>query len=183
MPCPSYGLPAERCVSGSKLAKKKGTACSICYATKGRYMFPNVQAAQELRLLKVLTEPRWVEAMVFLIKPYTWFRWHDSGDVQSYKHLNMIFRVCEQTPRTQHWLPTVELELVRKAPSIPSNLVIRYSLPKIDQGRPSNFDLPTSNVVTEEATCYKSNASLTGNCDDCRDCWDKRVKHITYKRH
>ena len=177
MPCPSYGLPAARCSVGSKLALKEGTACSICYARKGRYIFPNVRTKQYERL-RSLDHPQWIEAMTFLIEPYAWFRWHDSGDVQNKKHFNMILRVCEQTPRTKHWLPTVELKIV-KGIATPTNLTIRYSLPKIDQGRPRSFYLPTSGVVTEKATCRK----LDGKCKSCRMCWDKRIKHITYKRH
>ena len=32
MPCHSYNLPATRCITGSKMAKIKGTTCYDCYA-------------------------------------------------------------------------------------------------------------------------------------------------------
>ena len=53
-----------------------------------------------------LDHPQWVQAMVVLIDKQPWFRWHDSGDIQSLEHLEKIFEVCRLTPETSHWLPT-----------------------------------------------------------------------------
>jgi hypothetical protein len=60
-----------------------GSTCEGCYATKGCYVFPVVQAAQ-YRRLAAIKNPLWVEAMATLInsKKSKYFRWHDSGDVQ-----------------------------------------------------------------------------------------------------
>ena len=80
MPGPAYNLPASKCITGSKLVKIKGSVCEGCYALKGRYRFPNVQAALERRL-KAIESPLWVDAMIQLIKPHKEFRWHDSGDI------------------------------------------------------------------------------------------------------
>ena len=86
MPGPAYNLPAWHCQTGAKLRKIEGTPCFGCYAMKGRYRFSNVRAALERRL-DSLDHPQWVTAMVALIKGQPWFRWHDSGDVQSHEHL------------------------------------------------------------------------------------------------
>ena len=67
MPCPGYSLPAQECKMGSILAQIKGTTCHGCYALKGFYQFPKVHEALVKRL-ESLKDPRWVEAMVFLIK-------------------------------------------------------------------------------------------------------------------
>jgi hypothetical protein len=53
------------------------------------------RAALERRLDS--QDPRWVTAMVALIKDQDWFRWHDSGDIQSLEHLKNIFEVCKLT--------------------------------------------------------------------------------------
>jgi len=45
MPCKSYNIPAELCITGSKLRKINNSVCSDCYACKGRYNFGNVQNA------------------------------------------------------------------------------------------------------------------------------------------
>ena len=107
MPGPAHNLPAAACKTGAKLVKVPGSVCAGCYALKGRYRFNNVQQALQRRL-KALEDPRWVDAMVTLIKDQDWFRWHDSGDIQSFKHLDNIFEVCKRTPETKHWMPTVD---------------------------------------------------------------------------
>ena len=43
-----------------------------------------------------------------------YFRWHDSGDVQSMKHLLNILAVARQTPKIKYWLPTKEPQLMRE---------------------------------------------------------------------
>ena len=93
MPGPAHNLPAWRCITGVKLQKVPGSVCAGCYAMKGRYRFRNVKEALARRQ-QALTHPRWVEAMVTLIKDQDWFRWHDSGDIQSPEHLKNIFEVC-----------------------------------------------------------------------------------------
>jgi hypothetical protein len=84
MPCPSWGISATRCKVGSVLAAKEGTTCADCYARKGRYAFPKVQAKLEERY-RGLFNPLWTPAMVFLVRYYceAYFRWFDSGDLQS----------------------------------------------------------------------------------------------------
>ena len=82
MPGQSINLPAWNCKTGVKLQAVKGSVCAGCYAMKGRYRFPNVREAMDKRLA-ALTDPRWVDAMVTLISGEKWFRWHDSGDIQS----------------------------------------------------------------------------------------------------
>ena len=62
MPCHGFSIPAKYCKVGSILRKVKGTACSFCYALKGRYVFPVVQNALERRFNK-LNDPQWVDAM------------------------------------------------------------------------------------------------------------------------
>jgi hypothetical protein len=109
MPGWSIGFPAKECNTGSKLVKIKNSVCEGCYALKGCYVFPVVQAAQ-YRRLAAIKNPYWVAAMSLLInskKPDV-FRWHDSGDVQDEAHLFKIFEVCENTPTKKHWMPTRE---------------------------------------------------------------------------
>src|SRR5690242_14227789 len=89
MPGYGYSIPAKDCITGSKLRKVDGSTCSACYALKGRYVFPNVLAAMERRLAS-LDKPDWAYVMGELINRKSkqpFFRWHDSGDLQSVKHL------------------------------------------------------------------------------------------------
>ena len=118
MPGYGYSLPAEECQTGSKLRVLPGTPCSGCYARKGRYVFPKVQAAL-YRRFRAIDHPLWVDAMVRLINHYSrkvgYFRWHDSGDIQSLAHLEAIARICALTPSVKHWLPTQERHYVLQA--------------------------------------------------------------------
>ena len=184
MPGPAFNLPASQCITGSKLVDVLNSTCSGCYALKGRYRFKNVQAALNRRLEK-LHDPRWIESMVTLIKDQPWFRWHDSGDVQSVQHLKNIFEVCKRTPGTRHWLPTREARFLRLMDPdvVPKNLKIVLSDHMNDQEKPPTWWPYTSGVTTshDQVTCP---ASSQGNkCLDCRKCWDRGTKRVIYGKH
>ena len=184
MPGPSFNLPAAACITGAKLVDVKGSTCSGCYALKGRYRFPNVQHALARRLAK-LHDPRWIESMVTLIDKQPLFRWHDSGDIQSAKHLTNIFEVCNRTPDTLHWLPTRESRFIKLLDPdvVPKNLKIVLSDHMNDQATPPTWWPYTSGVTTDHAavTCP---ASKQGNkCLNCRKCWDRSTKRVIYGKH
>ena len=181
MPCPSINLPAVACVTGSKLAKVPGTTCHGCYALKGRYNFKYTKIAMARRL-EALKDSRWVRAMVTLMQGRKYFRWHDSGDIQSAWHLKRILEVCKQTPSTKHWLPTREAQLLQYLDPniIPPNLNIRLSATKVD-GAASKSGPWTSTVSTTTKTCPAPNQG--GKCLDCRSCWSRDIKTITYAKH
>ena len=181
MPGWSYGLPAKECKTGSKLRDVIDSTCYGCYALKGCYVFPVVQTAQYRRLASIKSGA-WTTAMAQLInskKPDV-FRWHDSGDVQDLDHLNKIYAVCLLTPTRRHWLPTREAWIRDHVSRAPDNLIIRFSMPMVDQ-EPVGSWPHYSTVVTSGATCP---APKQGNqCKDCRQCWDKRVWTISYGKH
>jgi hypothetical protein len=159
-----------------------GSVCAGCYALKGRYRFNNVQQALQRRL-KALEDPRWVESMVTLIKDQDWFRWHDSGDIQSMEHLNNIFLVCKRTSSTRHWMPTREAQFLKNLDpaTVPTNLIIRMSSHMIDQGPVKQW--PWTSTVTSGSgrTCP---APEQGNeCGSCRACWDRSTPNVCYGKH
>ena len=185
MPGPAYNLPASQCITGAKLVNVPGSTCSGCYALKGNYIrFPAVQKAMERRA-RSLVHDSWITAMVTLIKKHRWFRWHDSGDLQSVQHLNNIFEVCKLTPDTRHWLPTREARFINLMDPdvVPKNLKIVLSDHMNDQKTPPSWWPYTSGVTTDHGsvTCP---ASKQGNkCLDCRKCWDRSTKRVIYGKH
>jgi hypothetical protein len=182
MPGLSYSLPAWACQTGSKLRKIKGTPCFNCYALKGNYIrYPKIKEVQYKRLDSI-TNPLWVEAMAVQIKNQKYFRWHDAGDIQSVEHLRKIFAVAILTPNTKHWLPTQERKYLLEVDQseVPDNLIIRLSGSKINGSIPNAWE-HTSSVVTENAKCPSANQD--GKCMDCRMCWSKDVKNISYGKH
>lgn len=197
MPGHGYGLPARECITGTRLRAVAGSTCSGCYAMKGRYVFPNVQGAQYKRLAAI-EDPRWTDAMVFMIDRTgdAFFRWHDSGDLQSVDHLSRIMDVCRRTPNVRHWLPTREVRILRdwvKAngrDAVPANLTIRVSAHMVGQVPPrAPMGLPFSTVSTPNTRALMADAHMCpapkqGNeCGDCRACWDGNVPHVDYAKH
>jgi hypothetical protein len=155
-------------------------------------MFNNVQAALNRRLATI-GDPAWCANMATAINGAKFFRWHDSGDIQSFEHLAKIAEVCKATPNTKHWLPTRELSTVRafiKTNDVPLNLTIRISATMVDSKPPQvTYDwcraLPTSTVHdTKPAIGFACPAPSQGNkCADCRACWDSSVTNVSYDKH
>ena len=207
MPGWAYGIPAAECQTGKKLQDVPGSTCYGCYATKGCYVFPVVQAAQYRRLESIRTAV-WVDAMITLInsKKSKFFRWHDSGDVQDLEHLKKIYEVCKGTPTVQHWMPTREAWVKRYLDQKPANLLIRFSMPMIDQEAAASW--PNTSTVTSDHSVNNCPAFRTdktgtvhtleafnvmtkiekkeldlGHCGSCRRCWNPEVKNVAYGQH
>lgn len=187
MPCHSFSISAFECITGSRLSKIAGSVCSKCYALKGRYVFPKVQAALDRRLgvlARALADSmfrlQYIGAMALLIKRNPFFRWHDSGDLQSKAHFKLICDIARATPDTMHWLPTKEAKFVQG--DIPANLIVRLSAPHIDQPAPASF-AHTSTVVSDKAQATCRAFERGGKCGPCRACWDPTVKNVAYYQH
>ena len=134
--------------------------------------------------LASITRPDWARTMAADInaRKSRFFRWHDSGDVQSVKHLLKIFQVCRLTPDVAHWLPTREAGILSKIPQerVPSNLTIRLSATKVDAPAPKSWAL-TSTVVTTGRTCPAPDQD--NECKTCRACWDQSIANVAYGKH
>ena len=197
MPCPTYNTPAKMCKTGARLRKIKGSTCHGCYAFKGNYLYPDVQAGL-MRRFNAFKHHLYVESMVFMINRYctTHFRWFDSGDLRIIKEkgkkdvnmLEKIVEICRQTPKIKHCLPTREVKIVKDYLEIykkfPSNLVVRVSAPMID-GEPLKSFRWTSTVHHKsKAIGHDCPSRFQDNkCNDCRACWDKRVTNVSYHKH
>jgi hypothetical protein len=196
MPCHGYSLPAKECLTGSKLRQVSGSTCKGCYAMKGRYRFPSVEQAM-YRRLESLSDPEWPEAMAELIrrKGEGFFRWHDSGDLQSTEHLASICQVAYLTPETQHWLPTREYRIVSEflesGGTFPPNLNVRLSAHMIGGHTPSFPRLQgrvTISTVSRADGAYEGAHECPARhqdntCGDCRACWTPSVGHVDYHLH
>ena len=190
MPGHAYALPAKNCRIGSLLQQIQRTVCSRCYALRGRYVFPVVREAMEKRLAS-LSHPRWVEAITTLIRRSgdAYFRWHDSGDIQSLEHLENIIAVARNLPKVKFWLPTREYQTVqahrRMRGRIPQNLCIRYSAHIVDGSPPFHYGLPVSTVSSDPGHApdgaHHCPAKKQGNtCGSCRACWNPHVQIVNF---
>lgn len=184
MPGYAYNLPATRCNVGSKLVNIPDTVCFDCYALKNRYKFRNVKEALERRYHAAKNNPGWIYGMVYLIQvsKHKEFRWHDAGDLIDLQHLLRIFEVCKLTPDVKHWLPTRESQILSNIDPrmVPDNLIIRLSATMVDGPAPKSWPW-TSTVVKAGASCPAPKQD--NECKDCRACWDKKVKNVSYGKH
>lgn len=195
MPGYGYGLPTAMCITGSKLRDVPNSVCSKCYACKGHYSWRSAGAAQRKRY-SAIHNPLWVMAMITALKnkKVRFFRWHDSGDLQSVNHLKKIIKVAEGVPDMLFWLPTKEYNILRDyfktTDYVPPNLCIRLSATMIDSGRVAlpeywPVEVATCSVhdkkgpIGFECEAYERN----GKCGECRTCWDYNVRNVSYRRH
>lgn len=189
MPGKSFGLPTANCLTGEKLSKIPGSICSKCYAKKGYYhTFANTVVPAQQRRLDGTTDPQWVEAMVVLLKHENWFRWFDSGDLQSVEMLENIKEVCRRTPWCRHWLATRERAFVSKSLTLsdtPDNLCIRVSATFADEPAKPLKGVNVGNVHhAKPPVGFECRAPFQhGKCETCRACWDKEIEAVSYAEH
>ena len=193
MPSYAWGISAKHCNTGSKLAKIKGTICNKCYALKGHYAFKNVFDAHEIRR-KAIEMPEWEDYMARLLtlkyknldKSRLYHRWFDSGDLQSFSHLMKIFEVCELTPHIKYWLATREYKLIDKIKEedVPKNLCLRVSAITVDGNQPKFWKWTSGVHKDKPAVGWECPApKQNGECGNCRNCWSRKVKQVSYKEH
>lgn len=195
MPCYAWGIPAQTCLTGAKLQEISGTVCERCYALTGYFRRHSVQQAYQRRLDQ-FADPRWIMAMVKLVywqaieagTPY--FRWFDSGDLQSVEMMRKIAEVARLSPHIRHWVPTREYRFVEEyllQEVIPENLVVRLSGHMVDGAPPSHLGLPTSTVHSSPTSAHghlcPARDSSPANCGGCRACWVREVGNVGYGRH
>jgi len=219
MPDAAFGLSAYDCKTGSILRRVNGSVCTDCYAMGGQNVQKNVQDSYKGRLDKLRaamktpeSQAAWSGAVAKLIQAegVKHFRWHDSGDIQSPLHLKMMADVASATPDVKHWVPTKELEMVRRyheaGGKIPPNMLLRYSSPQMDQEPLPSEHMPNTSTVSKSKpvpagshNCpaihdpkqYKViNGKNVPNCSgtdgggiDCKACWSPHVKNVNYEAH
>jgi hypothetical protein len=190
MPCNSYSLSPFSCKTGNKLCKKEGSICKKCYARKGFYSFPHIKKVQQKRL-KSIDKDNWENAMVFLIKnsKKDFFRWHDSGDIQSIKHLKKIVNIARRLPKISFWLPTKETKMVqlarKKGVRFPKNITIRHSTFFIGAAPDKTYNRLNTSTVNSNIGFDCPVRSNKENCNtfNCRACWNKTIKNINFHLH
>ena len=203
MPGFSWSTSAFDCQTGTKLRAVPGSVCSSCYACKGNYRFKNVKDAHARRMAGI-DHPDFVEAFVLVLntvygrmkKTYikdmveiqeNRFRWHDSGDIQSLEHLEMINEIAKRTPQLDHWLPTKEAGYVgqfkKKHGEFVSNLTVRLSAAMVGETfKKAPMGLPFSAVGVSTGLAQCPAYEQGGQCLDCNNCWNPNI-NVSYPLH
>jgi hypothetical protein len=134
-------------------------------------------------------------AMAKLICGLPYFRWHDTGDVYSRRYWNAIHDIALACPDTKFWLPTREL-WIAKLPK-PTNLVIRYAMPLVDQtpeqvNRFRKLYTTVATVTTDHSDpnlCRmvmkpsRQGKGQVKSCGDCRRCFEGSESVVAYPLH
>lgn len=190
MPGYSWSISALRCQTGGALNQVPGTPCFNCYARKGRYTFPAVQDVLERRLSGYYADLDWAKLMAIRLvlhsEKHPYFRWFDSGDLQSEQMFHRIrFIAWDTEDFVQHWLPTQERKYIDHF--VPINLNVRVSSTKIDEIQTSTTLNTTNSVVTTKVPNQKvylcPSKNQDNKCGTCRACWDKTINHVAYVKH
>ena len=134
--------------------------------------------------------------MVKVIKKMPYFRWVDSGDINSPVLARKIWAVIIETPNTQHWLPTRSykdaaiLKQLRAIENLP-NVVVRYSSDSREGGRLDSTQYKNNSTIiqSEDDFIPEKGYSLCrsgergGKCGSCRACWSTAVSTVAYIAH
>jgi hypothetical protein len=188
MPGKSISLDAFECITGSKLAEVPGSVCHGCYARKGRYRMPNVKNKMAERM-EFFNSIDFVPRMIALLNKTRseYFRWFDSGDVQSVGMALNIIDVIEATPEKRHWIPTKERAIwveALKIKALPDNAVLRYSATMIDTAPPQAWQHSSAVIKDADPIGHECPAPQQGGkCGNCRACWSKDIKTVSYHKH
>jgi len=108
-----------------------------CYARKA-YRYDCVIEANSDNLYLATTDlKKFEDDLVNQINShpsYSYHRWHSAGEIPSIAYLSMICRVCERTPKVQHYIYTkryymINHYLASHSKTLPANLKILFSPP------------------------------------------------------
>jgi len=216
MPGYTYGASAWFCKTGSKLWHIVNSACYHCYAKKNKYTIDNVKKSKDMKSYAIeyyndkgdftpwiialtqiikrrctIKEIKDKQGNIIMTKDNSWFRWHDSGDIQSVLHLEAINQIALNCPDVKFWIPTREGKMVKqflKNNEVASNLCIRISGHIIGK-KASDFGtgLPTSSIdyKASEHHCIapKQDGACDGHLASCRNCWDPSIPNVNYYLH
>lgn len=131
-----------------------------------------------------------------------YFRWHDSGDLQSVEHLELIAQVARRLPKVRFWLATREYKMFenwyatltnRPTPAFPKNLVIRLSAHLFGNALPIAL---AKKYGVQASGAHRKRGEQPGkgvfvcpahqqnnNCGSCRMCWNPKRIAVSYQAH
>jgi hypothetical protein len=191
--CYSWSLQAWDTCPGARGDDGEAVdACKFCYARRGNYLYSNVKRVRAENL-EDWKQDDWVDRMVSDISGQSYFRWFDSGDCYHRDLAVKILEVMRRTPDTHHWLPTRMYKFdkfkdVLFDMSCLPNVVVRLSSDSvtgecIDTAMPSSVIVPYAGFPATRESVECDAYKREGKCGDCRACWSKNVKVISYPYH
>lgn len=231
MPGKGWGTSAMRCQRGKVMSGINGTTCAGfdpnvpvgaklkptdnpkngCYAQDGKYIMPNVIECHARRIEAFYADTDlWISAMAMLVsgvyhvnaKPSRYFRFLDSGDLESPEMLAAFAALAMICTKTKFWVPTRQYNHVVKYHAmggvIPANMVVRISCDMHDALPPKRVlrdGVCASNVLREMTdaelaaaggyACPATQKGKPSTClgNKCLSCFSREVPLVGYHNH
>ena len=183
---PSVSLPA--------ITTCRKCGCNkLCYATKGRFAFSNVEQSLErnLRILNEDPEKYWREVDAAL-KLNRFFRFHVSGDIPNPEYFKRLVKEARANKHCDILIFTKKFEIVNEyldSHRLPANLHVLFSAWK-GLNMPNPHHLPEAHVFFRDGTttAKPSAKPCGGHCVSCAlkgtGCWAlKRNEQLVIIQH
>ena len=154
------------------MSKKKGTICNVCYSwnmlkTFRKNCVPRFKSNSDYLSYKV-------HDYEYLPKvPSIVARFNGHGELINRNHLENLFRICDNQPKTTFSLWTKKYWLVHKlldeGRKKPPNIILIYSnpYPDLKSELPREFDKVFNNVTNPKDTSI----NCEGKCVECMMCY------------
>ena len=194
-----WSLEARKSCPGSK--NPDGSVvevCQSCYATKGMYRFPVVKAVRQNNQQDYHRDD-WVDDMVKEVSKFDYFRWFDSGDIETPELAQKIKTVIFRTQDTKHWLPTrsdkipkinSELNIIKTKHFMFKNAALRVSADNIGLNNQERPEVNSYVIRPEEVfeakrqgihVCPVGINPSQKSCDTCTMCYtDAKVAYVLH---
>ena len=188
--CLNLGMPVCVC-------RGDAPCRSVCYACKGAQQIAKVQAAYYRNLRLYMENPNsFFEQMYYKIKfsGLPMVRLFDTGDIPDGEFLELLVKLCEQTPDVKYMAFTKKYELVNeyldKHEKLPDNLNILFSAWHKMWDVPNPYGLGIAYVDFNDKRLnaeWPKNAFVcpgrASTCSACGACWSKRLKAVVFHQH
>ena len=158
-----------------------------CYATKGRFRFPNVVRTLRDNYEEYISNPsKYFRDVQNAINngmiSYSYFRWHASGDIIDTPYFHGMIEIAHRLPNTSFLAFTKKFEIINQYISdggvIPDNLHIVFSAWGASLEVPNPYSMPVAHVrfsdENENTAIPEDAEECLGNCQECLRCWNIR---------
>lgn len=172
-----FNLPAKKTCTPTDWCLHGNGGKPMCYAMRGRSIWPNVIKGAEDRF-KASKQEDFVDKMVAAIHKQDpkYFRLHASGDFYSEAYVKKIIEIAESCPDTLFRTTTRRRDLKEVIQELNSldNFIVRESL---DKERPTpEMGLPFAALDSLEVVARSDSYECINDCTPCGHyCWENAV--------
>lgn len=174
---PTWNLPATRTCPA-----RTAWCAEHCYACKGQFLYPSVQASHDARWRLTADLDRWVDLMITACAHRRIVRIHSSGDFYSLDYLRAWIDVARNVPRCRFIVYTRVWQLwpdaLRELDALP-NVVVWASVDPSTTTRPVWPRIAYTGIGVPN--CPKQLDGAT--CRSCMRCADKAQTKVCFKVH